>query len=105
MAKLQQDLTWINANVDSLPAEAKALHAKVREAFEITKAAKQAFESNIIASMAKLDPAKVDASIRDLVTGLKAGKTLKFSYMRGLAVAVADKSKPSTSAAKGISLG
>ncbi len=78
MAK-DKNLTWTNVDADTLTGELKKRHDALRKTFEATKVAKDHFAEEFI----KQYEAKFGK--------LPEGKTLKFSFLRGMAVAIVDK--------------
>lgn len=97
MAKFKEELTWVALNVDSLPASLQTKHKAIRDAFDALKVLKAAFEDEasrtLTANAAKL-PVQVKADLKVTDQGtFPTGSVLKFSYMRGVAVATASAPK------------
>lgn len=108
MPKVKEQLDWLAINPDTLPAPLKVKHEAIRELFAQIKTAKASFEADAVAmlkTVAKALPADAKAKLKVTDKGaFPAGTELKFSYLRGIAVATATAAKTKTQAGT-ISLG
>lgn len=90
------NLSWVNIDPSSFGDKSKELYAKVREAFEITKAAKAAFSDHMVAGLKGLDltDETVTEGLSDEVQGIavaiQEGKTIVCGFTRGFGMAVTD---------------
>ena|ERR1051326_2810069 len=82
-------LTWIAINPESLPAEHRKAYDALRKCFDATKKAKQAFEAHMVATIKGATSYPETHPLKSVNVGLNAGNGAKFSYLRGIAVAVA----------------
>lgn len=106
MPKFKEELSWLAIKVETLPPTLQAKHQIVRDLFAQVKAAKAEFEqeaNKVLASIAEALPAAAKATLKVDANGkFPANSVLKYSYMRGVAVATA--SAPKAKASSGISL-
>ena len=93
MAKFKEVLDWVTLDVSTFNDELKAFDEELREGFAMIKEIKGRYEPRLTATMHKIAPA-LDADTKaklriDAKGKFAAGRVLKYSYMRGVAVASA----------------